>query len=109
MKNFDEVIGSKNPYSVAEVVRSCRDAVKEDLKNEEILKLKKENTLHYEDFMAKRYPNFSKIYPSLFDKLITDPHNLPYLDYMLNKIKETSVTNKDSKTQEVVDYLAENK
>jgi len=105
--DFEQVIGSGKPYSVSEVIKQCRHVVMEELKNEELLTLKLTNYELYEDRMARQYPNFADRFPWLFDKILRDPYNMPYLEFMLKTLEKTNDNNIEKKTQEVVNYLSE--
>lgn len=107
--DFEALIESGNNYKPYDVIVACRAAIKKDLEDPNLRKIKEDEPIVYENTMSQKYPNFSDRFPWLFDKLISDPYNLPHLDYMLQQVKSTNERNLENKTQEVADYLATQK
>lgn len=108
--SFEEKISGGKLYNVSEVVVECRECIKADLERDNNLNAQRlQKTSEYEQTMVERYPHFANAYPSLFDMIIADPYDMPILDLMIEKLKNTSKRNLEKNTQDIIDLLAAKK
>jgi hypothetical protein len=110
MIDFEEEIKTKSSRTIRELVMAFKQTVQANLKETpELITLKNANFKEYMKHFEDKYPHFANRFPFLFDKIIAQPDNLQFLDFLLNQLDSLTESNFDTRTQTIANIVAENR
>ena len=110
MLDFENEIKNNKYCKVKDLVLAFKEKIIDDLEKDELLdKMRDEDSKLYMKLFEDKYPHFANKFPFLFDKIILRPHNLQFLDFLLEQLDCVTESNFDQRTQVIANVVAENR